>query len=88
MKSILALMVAGLLASTAAVAQEKMAAPAGTPEATAPSGEQPAKKTAHHKRKRVHKSAMAKDDAGMKKSEAKTPGDSTKSEAPSSEMKK
>ena len=62
MKPIVALMITGLLASGAVLAQDsKMAAPApaaSAPSTAAPTGDQPAKKSAHHKRK--HKAAIAK----------------------------
>ncbi len=94
MKQIVALMITGLLASTAALAQEsKMAAPAPAapaataPSAAAPTGDQPAKKSAHHKKKRSHKSSMAKAE-GDTKSGMKPSMESTKPEAASSEMKK
>jgi hypothetical protein len=92
MKPIVALMITGLLASSAAMAQDsKMAAPA-TPAATAPSagaptGDQPAKKSAHHKKKKSHKSSMAKAE-GDTKSGMKSSTEPTKPEAASSEMKK
>jgi len=91
MKPIVALMITGFLASTAALAQEsKMAAPA-TPAATAPSaetptGDQPAKKAAHHKRKK-HKAPMAKAE-GDTKSGMKSSTESTKPATPSSDVKK
>jgi hypothetical protein len=74
MKPIVALMITGLLASTAALAQEsKMAAPAPaapaatTPSAEAPIGEHPAtKKTTHHKKKKAHKDSMAKTEGDTK----------------------
>jgi hypothetical protein len=90
MKTIVALMITGLLASTAALAQEsKMAAPAA-PAATAhsaeaPTGDQPAKK--HHKKKKTHKASMAKAE-GDTKSGMKSSTDSTKPAAPSSDMKR
>lgn len=68
MKRFAALMVSGLLASTAAFAQDKMAAPApapATPAATSPSGMAPAgdttkKKSSHHStKKKTHKTATA-----------------------------
>jgi len=75
MKPIVALMITGLLASTAALAQDsKMAAPApaaSAPSTMAPTGDQPAKKSAHHKKKKSHKAAMAKTEGDMKKSEMK-----------------
>src|ERR1700747_3219784 len=89
MKSLIALMISGLLASTCAMAQDsKMAAPtapAAAPSAAAPAGEEPAKKTTHKKKK--SRRAIAK--AGeSKKSESKPAADAEKSTAPSSEMKK
>ena len=92
MKTIVALMITGLLASTASLAQEsKMAAPA-TPAATepsagAPTGDQTTKKTAHHKKKKSHKSSMAKAE-GDTKSGMKSSTESTKPETAPSEMKK
>ena len=75
MKPIVALMITGLLASTAALAQDsKMAAPApaaSAPSTMAPTGDQPTKKSAHHKKKKSHKAAMAKTEGDMKKSEMK-----------------
>lgn len=91
MKPIVALMITGLLASSAAMAQEsKMAAPAA-PAATAPSaepstGDQPAKKSAHHKKKKS-RAAMARADA-EKKGAAKPSTDAGKPETAPSEMKK
>ena len=89
MKPIVALMITGLLASSAAMAQEsKMAAPA-TPAATAPSAESPSsdqtKKTAHHKKKKSRKQ-MARE--GDMKSGMKSTTEPTKPEAASSETKK
>jgi hypothetical protein len=91
MKSILALMVAGLLASTAALAQDsKMGAPAAAtaPSAAAPTGDQPAKKMAHHKKKKGHKGAMAKAEGDTKKSGMAPSTESSKPATPPSEMKK
>jgi basic membrane lipoprotein Med (substrate-binding protein (PBP1-ABC) superfamily) len=92
MKSIVALIITGLLASTAALAQDsKMAAPAAPaatqPSAESPTGDQPAKKSAHHKKKKAHKSSMAKAE-GDTKSGMKSTTEPTKPEAASSEMKK
>ena len=92
MKPIVALMITGLLASTAALAQEsKMAAPATpavtAPSAKAPTGDQPAKKAAHHKKKKSHKASMAKAE-GDTKSGMKSSTESTKPATPSSDMKK
>jgi hypothetical protein len=93
MKPIVALMITGLLASSAAMAQDsKMAAPAPaapaatTPAAGAPNGDQPAKKTAHHKKRKAHKSSMAKAEGDTKSGMKST--ESTKPEAAPSEMKK
>ncbi|TMH76855.1 MAG: hypothetical protein E6H52_05515 [Betaproteobacteria bacterium] len=73
MKPIVALMITGLLASGAVLAQDsKMAAPApaaSAPSTAAPTGDQPAKKSAHHKRK--HKAAIAKTEGDTKKSDMK-----------------
>jgi hypothetical protein len=94
MKSLVALMITGLLASAGALAQEsKSAAPApaapaaAAPSAAAPAGEEPAKKTAHHKKKK-HK-AVAKTDTDTTKSGAMST-DAAKPAAPaaSSDMKK
>ena len=96
MKPIVALMITGLLASTAALAQEsKMNTPApaspaaSAPSASSPSGDQPTKKTAHHKagKKKSHKASMAKTE-GDTKSGMKSSTESTSPAAPSSEMKK
>jgi hypothetical protein len=92
MKSLIALMITGLLASTGALAQEsKSAAPAApaaaAPAAGAPAGEEPAKKPAHHKKK--HHKAMAKAETDSKKSGAMS-SDMAKPAAPaaSPDMKK
>jgi len=74
MKPIVALMITGLLASTAALAQDsKMAAPA--PAASAPRrcpDRRPTRQeVGHHKKKKSHKAAMAKTEGDMKKSEMK-----------------
>jgi hypothetical protein len=79
MKPIVALMITGLLASTAALAQEGKPAPE-TPAATTPSGaesngDHPAKKAVHHKRKK-HKAPMTKAE-GDTKSGMKAPTEST-----------
>jgi hypothetical protein len=95
MKPIVALMITGLLASSAVMAQDsnsKMGTPApAAPAATAPSagtanGDQPAKKSAHHRKKKSHK--MAKAEGGDTKSGMKSSTESTKPEGASSEMKK
>jgi hypothetical protein len=94
MKSLIALMITGLLASAGALAQEsKSAAPApaapaaAAPSAGAPTGEEPAKKAAHHRKK--HHRAMAKADTEAKKSGGAS-SDAAKAPAPaaSSDMKK
>ena len=95
MKSLVALLITGLLASAGALAQEsKSAAPApaapaaAAPSAAAPTGEEPAKKSSHHKRKK-HKSSLAKAETDTKKS-GTTSTDMAKPAAPaaSSDMKK
>jgi hypothetical protein len=95
MKPIVALMISGLLASTAALAAEPTtlaqapATPAATaPAATAPAGEQSAKKAATHKKKRkAHKAATAKADS-EKKADMAPATEAAKPTTPSSDMKK
>jgi hypothetical protein len=99
MKPIVALMITGLLASAAALADQPVtvaqapATPAATaPSGAAPTGDQPAKKQAHHKKK-THKSTMAKaptDKAptDTKKSDTKPATEMAKPATPPSDMKK
>jgi hypothetical protein len=93
MKPIVTLMITGLLAGSAAMAQDTKGAAPATPAATAPSagsstGDQPTKKSAHHKKKKSHKSSMAKAEGGDMKSGMKSSTESTKPQAAPSEMKK
>jgi uncharacterized protein YdeI (BOF family) len=80
MKRILALMISGLMVSTAALAQDSKMNTPGSTTATSPSGSgtgaEPAKKMTHKKKK--HKSTMAKADGEMKKSDTKPTTDMSK----------
>ena len=92
MKSIVALMITGVLASATALADQPttIAQAPATPAATAPSGaapSEPAKKQAHHKKK-AKKTTMAKAPGDMKKSDTKPATEMAKPATPPSDMKK
>lgn len=91
MKSIVALMITGVLASATALADQPMTvaqAPAATsPSGASPTGDQPAKKQAHH-RKKTKKTTMATAPTDTKKSGAKPATEMAKPATPPSDMKK